>query len=184
MADYKTLFLELNDRLAEQDIYLTIICGGGFVLQYHNIRATQDVDAFYKQDSKIEKIIESIGQKYNMNTPTELWLNNSIANMNLKPSEDICETIYSYSNLIVKIPPLQYIIGMKLESQRERDISDAGEIIKVLHEISPFNLMQYLKKYNFTIDISLVMEAFSEAYGMEWLEGFYLEHENELKKYF
>lgn len=45
--DKTPLFAELNDNLANENITLEIICAGGFVLEYYNLRGTQDVDAFY-----------------------------------------------------------------------------------------------------------------------------------------
>lgn len=44
--DKKVLFEALNTELAKENIDLEIICVGGFVLEYYNLRGTQDVDAF------------------------------------------------------------------------------------------------------------------------------------------
>ena len=51
--DKKVLFEALNTELAKENIDLEIICVGGFVLEYYNLRGTQDVDAFYQEDAKI-----------------------------------------------------------------------------------------------------------------------------------
>lgn len=42
--DEKVLFETLNTELAKENIDLEIICVGGFVLDYYNLRGTQDVD--------------------------------------------------------------------------------------------------------------------------------------------
>ena len=46
--DEKVLFEPLNTELAKENIDLEIICVGGFVLDYYNLRGTQDVDATIK----------------------------------------------------------------------------------------------------------------------------------------
>ena len=130
--DKKILFEALNTELAKENIDLEIICVGGFVLEYYNLRGTQDVDAFYQEDTKIRSIIEKVGNAFDVNSPDELWLNNNVANMNRIPPRSICEKAYSYSNLTVFIPPLYYILGMKLESGRDRDRQDVGDIIRLV----------------------------------------------------
>lgn len=63
--DKKVLFEALNTELAKENIDLEIICVGGFVLEYYNLRGTQDVDAFYQEDAKIRSIIEKVLQIWN-----------------------------------------------------------------------------------------------------------------------
>ena len=46
--DEKVLFETLNTELAKENIDLEIICVGGFVLDYYNLRGTQDLDATIK----------------------------------------------------------------------------------------------------------------------------------------
>ena len=46
--DKKVLFEALNTELAKENIDLEIICVGGFVLDYYNLRGTQDLDATIK----------------------------------------------------------------------------------------------------------------------------------------
>jgi len=45
-------------------------------------------------------------------------------------------------------------------------------------------LLSKLKHMKFDIDISLLLEAFEIAYGMNWLDNFYTENSEELRKYF
>ncbi|HEM3635130.1 TPA: hypothetical protein U1C44_000563 [Streptococcus suis] len=45
MDKMKPVFEALNQELSQANLHLTIICVGGYVLEYHGLRATQDVDA-------------------------------------------------------------------------------------------------------------------------------------------
>lgn len=181
--DKKILFEALNTELAKEDITLEIICVGGFVLEYYNLRGTQDVDAFYQENTKIRSIIAKIGDDFGTNKPDELWLNNNVANMNKIPPRSICEKAFSYSNLTILVPPLSYILGMKLDSGRDRDRQDAGDIIKLVKICSIKDIINKLKEYGFQPDISMVLEVFEIAYGMEWLAEYMSEHSEEFKHY-
>ncbi|MBF6626023.1 hypothetical protein IU402_05470 [Aerococcaceae bacterium zg-BR9] len=91
MDKMRRVFEALNHELFQANLRLTIICVGGYVLEYHGLRATQDVDAFYEENQKIRKsenqkirksenqkinaIIARVGQQFNLNTNEELWLN-------------------------------------------------------------------------------------------------------------
>lgn len=46
MDKMKPVFQALNKELIQENLTLTIICVGGYVLEYHGLPATQDVDAF------------------------------------------------------------------------------------------------------------------------------------------
>lgn len=178
--DKTPLFAELNDNLANENVTLEIICAGGFVLEYYNLRGTQDVDAFYTENEKIRNIIQQVGEKYNANEPDELWLNNSVANMNRIPPRKICTPVFQFSHLTVLMPPLDYILGMKLESGRERDKHDSAEIIRRLKLTSVKQAQDTLHSYGFHTDLSLLLESFEEAYGMNWLADYMAQHMNEL----
>ena len=116
-----------------------------------------------------------------MNAPEELWLNNNVANMNRIPPRAICEKAYSYSNLAVLVPPLSCILGMKLESGRDRDRQDAGDIIKLVKIPSIKDVIAKLKEYGFQPDISMILEVFEISYGMKWLAEYMSEHPDELR---
>lgn len=184
MVHPQKLFEELNIALAENQIKLSIICVGGFVLEHHGLRATQDIDAFYQENQTLREIIAHIGEKHHINTD-ELWLNNSVANMNDIPPENICEMLYQFSNLIVYVAPIRYVLGMKLESGREQDLKDIGLIIQHEDFKDPFELFDQLRGQGFSrIDFSMLLEGFSYAYGMDWLEKFYKKHEKQLETLF
>ena len=125
----KEIFEELNSKLVEINQQLEIICAGGYILDRCELRSTEDIDAFYNTNEQINKAIEEVGTKYKINPKDELWLNNSIQSLNKKPPLNICQNIYNFSNLKVMIPPLDYIVCMKLKSARTQDISDVSKLI-------------------------------------------------------
>lgn len=55
MDNAKTAFEELNRLLAENQMTLSVICVGGFVLEHHGLRATQDINAFYAKDKRTHR---------------------------------------------------------------------------------------------------------------------------------
>lgn len=174
-------FTELNEKLGEEGVSLTVICAGGFVLSHYGLRTTKDVDGFYRSTSAVEKAIAEVGNRLNINTEDELWLNNSVMNLNRMPSEDICDLLYEFSNLKVYLVPLTYIAGMKLKSGRGKDLQDVADIIKLLKTEDPLAFSDELKKIGFAeVDGSLVLEAFGTAYGMDWLQEYFQEHAEEI----
>lgn len=163
----------LNKKLKINNMFLEIICVGGFVLDYNNIRSTYDINGFYKSDEKLECLIKEVGDELKINHDGEIWLNNSVANLNDPPSKKICKINNTFSNITLYIPPLEYILGMKLKSMRDQDVEDIGLIIKKLKIKSPDMLEKTLMQYDFVnIDIAILLEAFSYAYGMDWLENY------------
>ncbi len=81
------------------------------------------------------------------------------------------------------MPPLSYILGMKLESGRNRDRQDAGDIIKLGEIRSIKAVINKLKEDGFQPDLSLILEVFEIAYGMEWLAEYMTEHPEEFRSY-
>jgi len=182
--DFESVFNTLNEELSKANISLELICAGGYVMQRHGYRATNDIDAFFIADKKINGIIEKVGEIFNINKNDELWLNNSIANMNPQPPDKYCEIIYSFSHLTVKTVGIMYLLGMKFTSGREQDLLDAADIIRHDKKDNPFELQSILKDMDFVIDISMLLDVFGEAYGIDWLDEFYRQNEKELQNYF
>lgn len=175
----------LNEELAKEGLNLSLICVGGFVLEHYGFRSTQDVDAFYRVTTEIKEIIYRVGEQLGLNTSEELWLNNSVANLNPQPPFDFCEVLYSFENLTVYIVSLDYLLGMKLTSAREQDLKDVGDVIRYRELQSPIALSKFLKKNGFkTVDFAYILEGFSRAYGMDWLRDFFEKHQEELRKYY
>ncbi|SNJ78245.1 Uncharacterised protein [Streptococcus pneumoniae] len=70
-------------------------------------------------------------------------------------------------------------------SIREQDLKDIGAIIKYKNFHSPFDIFKYLKDMGFdTIDLSVLLEGFSYAYGMDWLEKFFKENQDKLREFY
>ena len=179
--DSDKLFKDLNDELAKNDMTLELICVGGFALEYYDLRGTKDIDAFYQENSDLMKIIEKIGKDNQIDMTEERWLNNSVSNLNRRPPKKVCRQILGYSNLSVMIPSLEYILGMKFESARNRDIDDASLIIKTKDLRDVAQLFKTLRDFGFQPDLSLILEAFEIAYGVEWLSNYLEEHLEEIK---
>ena len=182
--DFDAAFIRLNEELAEANQMLELVCAGGYVLQRHGYRATSDVDAFYTSNDKIDEIIKNVGDEFGLNTPGDIWLNNSVLSLNPEPPDEHCVLVHQFSNLVVKEVSIQYLIGMKLFSQRLQDIRDAASILKQDKNTQPFELFATLTDMNFDIDISVLLEAYEIAHGMDWLSNFYAANSEELRKYF
>lgn len=174
----------LNQELAKESLHLTLLCVGGYVLEYHGLRATHDVDAFYTSDRKVHEIIFRVGQVFNLNYQGELWLNNDVATLNPEPPLDVCETLYSFSNLTVLLTPIEYVLGMKMVSLREYDFKDIASIIRYKKLQSPINTYKKLKSWGFhSLDFSVLLEGFGSAYGFDWLSVYFEEHQEELREF-
>lgn len=78
---------------------------------------------------------------------------------------------------------LAYILGMKLESEQDRDKQDSGEIIKLVKIRSIKDAVNKLKEYGFEPDVSMILEAVEIAYVIEWLAEYIIEHLEEFKHY-
>jgi len=184
ITNFEPIFAMLNDELSKIGLSLVLICAGGFVLQLHGYRGTADIDAFFNTSIEISQVIRRVGEAFDINRPDELWLNNSISNMNPIPLDQYCDVVHNYSNLVVKVVNLEYLIGMKLVSARVQDLRDLAVIINDNNEIQPLDLLNKLKEMKFDIDIAMLLDAFEEARGMDWLNTFYQENETELRKLF
>ena len=182
--DFMPVFKMLNDELTGQNESLSLVCAGGYVLQLNGYRGTADVDAFFNSNAVIEKIIRKVGDIFGINKPDELWLNNSLSNMNPEPPSKYCKLIHQFPNLTVLAVDLLYLVGMKLTSARGQDMKDVVEIIRNNKDLEPFELSKKLTEMGFAIDISILLDAYGEARGMEWLEQFYKEHEHKLSELF
>ena len=175
----------LNEELANEGLNLALICVGDFVLEQHGFRTTQDIDAFYIETPKIKEIIYRVGEQLGLNTSEELWLNNSVANLNPQPPFEFCKVLYSFETLTTYTVSLDYLLGMKLTSAREQDLKDVGDIIRYRELQSPIALYKFLKKNGFkTVDFAYILEGFSRAYGMDWLREYFEKHQEELRRYY
>jgi hypothetical protein len=180
--DFELVFKQLNEELSSISQSLELVCAGGYVMQQHGYRATADVDAFYNSNKQIESTIRKVGDEFSINKDDELWLNNSISNMNDLPPDEHCEIVYSFSNLVVKAVDILYLVGMKMSSPRNQDLKDVAVIIRVENIKQPFALRSQLEDIGFNVDISDLLEVFGIAYGIDWLKIFYEDNYDEISK--
>ena len=176
--DFTPVFEMLNNELTAHNESLRLICAGGYALQLYGYRGTLDVDAFFSSNTVIESCIRKVGDVFGINQPDELWLNNSLSNMNPVPPVKHCKLVHQFSNLTVLAVDLLYLLGMKLTSARGQDMKDAAAIIKKTNALQPFDLSKKLTEMGFMIDISNLLDAYGDALGMQWLEQFYNENEH------
>jgi len=182
IINFKPAFEMLNDELAKIGQFLEVVCVGGYVMQLHGFRGTMDIDAFYKSNTALDNAIRRVGDKLSINQPDEAWLNNSVANTNPAPSSAHIETVHQFSNLSVMKIDILYLMGMKLYSGRKQDLRDVATILVRDNNKQPLELLAKLENISFKLDISVVLDAYEEAYGMDWLKQFYIENEAMLEK--
>lgn len=174
--NYDKLFTRLNEKLSENDIHLSLQCVGGFVLEYHGLKATEDIDAFYDSTAKVEEIIADIGKEYHVGTMNEPWLSHSIGRiMSLSDQDKVL--IFADSHLEVYLSSLQSVLIDKIQAGRAKDIPDIAQIMKKLKIESPDVLLGLLESYSEgTSDPAVVLEAYSIAYGEEALKNYLREN--------
>ena len=163
VIDFNPVFERLNHELAAIDQSLKVICVGGYVMQLHGYRGTADIDAFFQTNKAIENAIRKVGDEFDINSPLELWLNNSVSNKNPIPPPQHYEVILKFSNLTVAKIDITYLIGMKLYSGREQDLQDVATILKDNIYEQPLELLSKLKAIGFNLDVSVVLDAFEQT---------------------
>ena len=175
----------LNSKLNDNNLYLDIVCVGGYVMHYYGFRATADIDAFYESNQTINRLIYEVGDELGINGKDEVWLNDSVSNLNSAPPERVRRSIYDMSNLKVSIVSLMYLFGMKIQSGRSRDRHDLAEILLRENLDDPVAVYEEMLDLGFrSIDFSILLEAFNEAYGDEWMQNYFAEHQEELFRYY
>jgi len=184
IVDFYQAFEKLNVELSKINQKLDLICVGGYVMQLHGFRGTVDVDAFFISNAEIDSAIHRVGDELGINEPDESWLNNSVSNMNDKPPSEYTEVVHKFSNLTVMKVTIAYLVGMKLHGGRDRDLRDVQKILKSNNDEQPLELLSELKKMGFEIDISVILDTYHGVYGMDWLETFYRNNQEELSKLF
>jgi len=182
--DFEAVFGRLDDELSVICQSLEVVCVGGYVMQLHGYRGTIDVDAFFKSNTLIQEAIRKVGEEFGINSPDQLWLNNSVANKNPAPPPQHCEIVHQFSHLTVMKIDIIYLIGMKLYSGRNQDFLDVATILEDNNDKQPLELFTKLKDIGFNLDISIVIDVYEQAYGMEWLEEFYIDNESALQQLF
>ena len=170
--DFKLLFDALEGKLAKENLTLDLHCVGGFVLQHHGLKATDDIDAFYESSERIDALIAEVGEEFHVGNAKEVWLNHSVDQVMAKPDFRDEETVYQADHLIVHIISLEAVLLNKVQLGRVKDISDIAKIMKKLDLTDPMPLIEKLMKYTEgETDPSALLEAYAEAYGDAALEN-------------
>lgn len=178
--DFDHAFEGLNAELGKYNAQLHLICAGGYVLQRMGIRGTSDVDAFYRADKAIDEMIFKLGERYEINPASSVWLNNAVAAVCDWPAPQYCRNVYKLSHLTVDEVVPEYLLGMKLLSGRERDVADAVSLLKRLGAQDPIALYHLLRDMAFDLNIVLVLNAFAIAKGEDWVAAYYKAHSAQL----
>ena len=178
--DWAQAFQALNEELSKNRLTLRIICSGGYVIQRMGIRGTADIDAFYTSTDALDRMIRSIGERYEINPAGSAWLNNAIASVNDWPEPQYCRNVHEFSNLTVDEVTTEYLMGMKLHSNRDVDVEDVGSIVKGRSMEDPIGLYKLLVGMSFKLSMVSVLRAFSFAYGADWTAAYYKEHSREI----
>jgi len=139
-----------------------------------------DVDAFYEKNDDIDLLIKRVGALLDLNTDHTTWLNRAVSTMSDWPDEKFCERLFSFDNLTIDQVTTEFLLGMKLRSTRDRDVTDSGNLIEHLKILDPIELYHHLNNMSIDTGMSYILTAFSEMYGEDWFKEYYPEHEQEL----
>ena len=175
-------FKRLNELLGENCLTLRIIVCGGYLIQQMGIRGTVDVDAFYTQNDKVESLIKQVGAELGLNTEYTTWLNRSVATMSDWPDEKFYERLHTFDYLTIDKVTTEYLLGMKLRSTRDRDVTDSVILIKRINILEPIELYNHLNNMEINVGMSYILTAFSEMHGGNWFGEYFIEHQEELLK--
>jgi len=178
--DFEEAFRALDRLLGVHHAKLHLIVCGGYLIQRMGFRATIDVDAFYTANEQITLLIQRVGSLLNINTGKTIWLNNAVSTMSDWPDAQYCAPLFAYENLTVDQVTTEYLIGMKLCSIRDIDLSDAGRIVQEKQWKDPIALYHALTQMKMNVNMASILEAFSLAYGDEWRATYWKEHDQEV----
>ena len=78
----------------------------------------------------------------------------------------------------------EYLLGMKLRSTRERDVTDCAQLIEDLGFTDPIELYNHLDNMSIDVGMSYILIAFSKMREPGWFGKYLLEHEKELMEVF
>ncbi|EOB3492803.1 DUF6036 family nucleotidyltransferase [Enterococcus hirae] len=139
----KSQLQELNDKMAEQDIFATVVLIGGFAGRYllDNYRQTLDIDF----------LVSSITDEADKAPKWRSLLNQldmeEVTVVEVPPVEEI--EIYDkmeFGNLTVVIPTIEYFAITKIFSDRKKDEEDLIQQ-KILEHCDPEKLQKMISLY-------------------------------------
>lgn len=177
--NYELLFSRLDQKLVENNLELDIYCIGGFVLEYHGLKATHDIDAFYKSNETIDRLIKEVGDEFNLNNGSDLWLNNRVEKImsSGNPNESM-ELIFRGEALNVYITSLESVLMDKVIASRTKDIPDIAAILLDLNMKNPEKLFEAIEYSDGTTNPAVVFEAYAKAFGEDLLEEYLRDNPN------
>ena len=178
--DFEKAFRELDHLLGLHHAKLHLIVCGGYLIQRMGFRTTIDVDAFYTANEQIALLIQRVGSLLDINTGKTIWLNNAVSTMSDWPDPQYCEPLFAYEHLTVDQVTTEYLLGMKLCSIRDVDLSDAGRIVQEKQWHDPIALYHALTQMKMKVNMASMLEAFARAYGDEWRTEYWKAHDGEI----
>jgi hypothetical protein len=139
---------ELNAKLKERDLSVTLNVYGGFVMCAYGIRiTTSDIDVTYDNaEADIEQAAKEVAGD---NGISGAWLNNAVRDIVLE--DMIKQEMYEFrrfSNLAINFPSDKQLLAMKLFAARmAKDAGDAAELARRLGINTEAGLDTVLKEF-------------------------------------
>ena len=133
----KTELTELLDALSQRlrrrrtvaKIY--VIGGACMALAYGRGRSTEDVDA--RIDSGHGALTEAAREIARERGLAESWLNEQATSAIPRTPDRRAQTLYESPNLVVTGASAEYLLAMKLEAARDKDVEDIAYLLERLH---------------------------------------------------
>ena len=151
---FSTLAQEYELIGGNKDINIYLVGGASIIISFDYRMSTIDIDAYYKNNKKLEKAIETVSAKLNL--PKD-WINSDFVNTP-SFSYKIVEKARAFSKYgkfinIFCLEP-KYLIAMKLKSSRPTG-GDLDDIIMMIYE---------LRYKNVAITFDEIINAYKDLY--------------------
>jgi len=170
----------LNDKLAMANQTLDILAVGGYAMQRVIERATEDIDAWFAYTTELRQMIGEVGKKLGINGE-DLWLNLKVTNVNELPPDKELMIDLELSNLTVRVPSLEYLLGMKIKSRRDKDIADLKALVKELNCDDPIVTYHLIEKHGHWQDLDDILDAFAKIHSVDWVEEYIEQNSSEIE---
>ncbi|QZQ53738.1 hypothetical protein KZI27_00395 (plasmid) [Curtobacterium sp. TC1] len=121
------LFQELSDRLANvgEHAQLFVVGGAAMALAYDGSRVTRDVDALFEPTGAVRQVAAEMSGPHGLEPD---WLNDAVKGF-LPGDVHDTRVVFESENLLVQVPPPEYLLAMKMHAARDdRDLDDAATL--------------------------------------------------------
>lgn len=121
------LFQELSDRLANvgEHAQLFVVGGAAMALAYDDSRVTRDVDALFEPTGAVRQVAAEMSEPHGLEPD---WLNDAVKGF-LPGDVQNTRVVFESENLLVQVPPPEYLLAMKMHAARDdRDLDDAATL--------------------------------------------------------